>query len=67
MVEAQEQTSDLMWAMSVIRGKGDEHDSVEHAEWVIKHIEIHGATVGIRKRATIFLEGMEPSYGNSWH
>ena len=67
MVEAQEQTSDLMWAMSVIRGKGDEHDSVEHAEWIIKQIEENGATLRIRKRAAIFLEGMGPRYGNSRH
>jgi len=67
MVEAQEQTSDLMWAMSVLRGKGDEHDSLEHATWLLNRIEQDGASVGIRKRAANFLEGLGVRYGNSRH
>lgn len=46
-----EQVEDLNWAVSVLSGQGDEHDSHSHAEWLIKHLAQKGASDIIRFKA----------------
>jgi len=51
MTSAQEQTADLMWAMSVVNGRGDEYDSLEYALWMLRQIGENGVTENIRRNA----------------
>lgn len=51
MTIAQEQTADLMWAMSVVNGKGDEYDSLDYALWMLRQIGENGVTENIRRHA----------------
>ncbi len=46
-----EQDEDLNWAVSVLSGMGDEHDSRNHAEWLIHHLAKHGSSDIIRFKA----------------
>lgn len=52
MSSEQEQTSDAMWAIQVLNGRGDENDSTNHALWMLHTLSTTGCTETIRRLAT---------------
>lgn len=52
LTHEQEQQSDLMWALKVLNGKGDTHDSAQHARWLLTQLADHANSKVIRKVAT---------------